>query len=86
MITVDADIGSSIERSHYALVPSHEFSFAPDLRESGEQFGQDWEHLEPDPYMADGGKYRFRRYGLYQLSATTGQLSHIPGASFYQSI
>jgi hypothetical protein len=35
--------------------------------------------------MADGGKYRFRRYGLYQLSATTGRLSHIPGASFYQS-
>ncbi len=85
MITFDADIGSSIERSHYALVPSHEFSFAPDLRESSEQFRQDWEHLEPDPYMADGGKYRFRRYGLYQLSATTGQLSHISGASFYQS-
>jgi len=36
--------------------------------------------------MADGGKYRFRRYGLYQLSATTGRLSHIPDASFYQSI
>ena len=86
MITVDADIGSSIERSHYALVPSHEFSFAPDLRESSELFRQDWEHLEPDPYMADDGKYRFRRYGLYQLSATTGRLSHIPGASFYQSI
>ena len=86
MITVDADIGSSIERSHYALVPSHEFSFAPDLRESSELFRQDWEHLEPDPYMADGGKYRFRRYGLYQLSATTGRLSHIPDASFYQSI
>ena len=86
MITVDTDIGSSIERSHYALIPSHEFSFAPDLRGSSELFRQDWEHLEPDPYMADGGKYRFRRYGLYQLSATTGQLSHIPGASFYQSI
>lgn len=85
MITVNADIGSSIERSHYALVPSHEFSFAPDLRESSELFRQDWEHLEPDPYMADGGKYRFRRYGLYQLSATTGRLSHIPDASFYQS-
>jgi len=35
--------------------------------------------------MADGGKYRFRRYGLYHLSATTSNLSHIPGASFYQS-
>jgi len=36
--------------------------------------------------MADGGKYRLRRYGLFQLSAATGHLAYIPGASFYQSI
>ncbi len=85
MITVDGDIGSSIDRAHYALVPSHEFSFAPALHKSSELLRRDWEQLELDPYMADGGRYRLRRYGLYQLSASTGQLSHIPGASFYQS-
>ena len=86
MITVDADIGSSINRAHYALVPSHKFSFAPALHDSSELLRRDWEHLELDPYMADGGRYRSRRYGVYQLSATTGQLTHIPGASFYQRI
>ena len=86
MIAVHSDIRSSIERSHYGLVPSREFSFAPALHESGELFRRDWEHLEPDPYMADGGKYRFRRYGLFRLSATTGDLSHVPDSSFYQSI
>lgn len=86
MITLEADIGSSIERAHYALVPSHDFLFSPDLHDSGELFSQDWEHLEPDPYMADGGSYRSRRYGLYQLSGMSGQLTHIPGAPFYQSI
>jgi hypothetical protein len=86
VITVDANIASNIERTHYALVPSKDFSFSPDLNDSGELLRQDWAHLEPDPYMADGGKYRFRRYGLYQLSATTSRLSHIPGTSFYQSI
>ena len=86
MITVDADIGNSINRAHYALVPSHKFSFAPALHDSSELLRQDWEHLELDPDMADGGKYRSRRYGAYELSATTGQLTHIPGASFYQSI
>ena len=86
MITVDADIGSSINRAHYALVPSHKFSFAPALHDSSELLRRDWEHLELDPYMADGGRYRSRRYGVYQLSATTGQLTHIPGASFYQGI
>ncbi|NOX70804.1 MAG: 2OG-Fe dioxygenase family protein, partial [Gammaproteobacteria bacterium] len=86
MITVDADIGSSIEQTHYALVPSQDFFFSADLNESGALFRRDWEHLELDPYMADGGSYRSRRYGLYQLSGSTGQLAHIPGASFYQSI
>ena len=86
MITVQADVGGSIERVQYALVPSHEFSLPPALHEAGESLWRDWEHLEPDPYMADGGKDRFRRYGLFLLSATTGDLNHIPGASFYQSI
>ena len=85
MITSQIDIGGCIDRDHYALVPSHKFSIAPDLHEPSERFRQDWEHLEPDPYMADGGAYRSRRYGLYQLSATTAQLTYIPGAPFYQS-
>jgi len=86
VITVDSDIGSSIERAHYALIPSHKFSFSPDLTESGQSFSRDWAHLEPDPYMADGGSYRLRRYGLFRLDAETTRLSHIPGAAFYQSI
>jgi hypothetical protein len=86
VITVDADIGSSIQQSHYALIPSQDFSFSPDLNDSSEDFRRDWAHLEPDPYMADGGSYRSRRYGLYRLSGSTGQLTPIPRASFYQSI
>ncbi len=86
LITVDTDIGSNIEKTHFALIPSQEYSFSADLAESAEFFRQDWSHLEPDPYMADGGSYRSRRYGLYQLSCTSGQLAHMPGASFYQSI
>jgi len=85
VITVDADIGASIEQTHFALVPSDEFSFAPALHESSELFRRDWDHLEPDTFMADGGNYRLRRYGLYQLCAQTGQLTHSPGAPFYQS-
>ncbi len=86
MIAVQTDIGYDIERAQYALVPSHEFSFPPALQEPGKLLRRDWEHLEPDPYMADGGQYRFRRYGLFQLSTTSGCLTHIPSRSFYQSI
>ena len=86
MIAIHTDIRNSIERNRYALVPAREFSFVAGLHGSGELFRRDWERLELDPYMADGGKYRLRRYGLFQLSAATGHLAYIPGASFYQSI
>ena len=86
MITVQTDVGGNVAGAQYALVPSREFSFPPALHEARESLSRDWDHLEPDPYMADGGKYRFRRYGLYRLSASTGHLTHIPDASFYQSI
>ncbi len=85
MITVKTDIGNCIERVQHALVPAHEFSFSSALHESIDLFRRDWENLEPDCYMADGGRYRLRRYGLYQLSAGSGRLIHVPGASFYQS-
>ncbi len=85
MITVDTDIGNCIERVQHALVPAHEFSFSTALHEFSDLFRRDWENLEPDLYMADGGRYRLRRYGLFQLSARSGRLIHIPGASFYQS-
>ncbi len=86
MITVRTDIGNCIERAQFAQVRFHEFSFSPALCESSDLFRRDWESLEPDLYMADGGSYRLRRYGLFQLSARTSQLSYIPDASFYQSI
>ncbi len=85
MITVNSDIGICIERAQHAQVPAHEFSFSLALQESSDVFRRDWDRLEPDIYMADGGSYRLRRYGLYQLSASTRRLSLIPGASFYQS-
>lgn len=76
VITIHADVGSRIEHSHYALVPSDEFSFTPESQGSMESFRCDWEHLQPDPYMADGGCYRFRRYGLFQWSAGAGVSGH----------
>ena len=85
MITVNIDIGKRIEQAHHVQVPAFEFSFSQALQESSNLFRRDWENLEPDLYMADGGKYRLRRYGLYQLSANSGRLSHVPGATFYQS-
>ena len=86
MITIDAAVSGNVDQSHFAMVPSQHFTFSPDLDKPAAYMGQDWAVLEPDPYMADGGSYRSRRYGLFQLTGATGQLTYIPDASFYQSV
>jgi len=74
-----------MRRDHCALVAADEFSFSQTLDESRLLFSRDWEDLELDPYMADGGEYRYRRYGLFELTVPTAQLVHRPDVSFFQS-
>ena len=86
MIAVQVNVGGLVENDHFALVPAHKFSFSSSLSKSRKHFSHEWDRLKLDPYMADGGRYRFRRYGLFNLSIITGRLNCIPDASFYQDI
>ena len=86
MIAVQVNVGGLVENDHFALVPAHKFSFSSSLSKSRKHFGHEWDRLKLDPYMADGGRYRFRRYGLFNLSIITGRINYIPDAFFYQDI
>lgn len=55
---------------------------APELSEllgvdSGDwdRFAKNWDELLLDTYMADGGTYRYRRYGQFELDPQTGELT-----------
>ena len=50
-------------------------------QESWDDFASSWNHLESDRFMADGGKYRFRRYSEFDVVAGTKNFSirpHVP--------
>lgn len=56
---------------------------APELFASWSEFADSYADLALDRYMADQGRYRRRRYGVYQLSAASAvQMPHQP---HYQS-
>ncbi|MGL6316839.1 2OG-Fe dioxygenase family protein [Vibrio sp. WXL103] len=44
-----------------------------------------WEELALDEYMADGGRYRYRRYGQLHKAATSEHLVLLPHAPYMQS-
>jgi hypothetical protein len=43
-----------------------------------------WDELTLDTYMADGGTYRFRRYGQFDLEPGSGELTLLPHAPYRQ--
>ena len=46
-------------------------------------FAASWNDLGPDTYMADGGRYRKRRYGVFAISGQ--QIQRQPNQPHYQS-
>ncbi len=43
-----------------------------------------WENLPRDPYLKDGGRYRFRRHASYQIKGEN--LSLVPHRAHWQSL
>lgn len=50
-----------------------------------DSFAQSWEHLELDPYMADGGRYRRRRHAVFSATRT-GPFTREAHQPHYQSV
>ncbi|MCB5164169.1 2OG-Fe dioxygenase family protein [Streptomyces bambusae] len=48
------------------------------------RFAANWESLRRDPYMTDGGTYRHRRYGQFDIDVTTGDLTQLPHGPYRQ--
>jgi len=47
-------------------------------------FAESWNHLEIDTYMADGGRFRRRRYAI--LESRAGRIRRTPHGPHYQSL
>jgi hypothetical protein len=48
------------------------------------RFAKNWEDLKLDTFMADGGTYRYRRYGQYEFTPGTGELVLLPHEPYRQ--
>lgn len=48
------------------------------------RFGKNWDDLLLDTFMADGGTYRYRRYGQFELDPESGVLTGLPHEPYRQ--
>ncbi len=79
-LTLDA----MLERDGYArLAGSDSFARLGIAPDDWAEFADSWNHLGPDVYMADGGRYRRRRHATFRCAA--GRFERRPHQPHYQS-
>src|SRR5262245_28909467 len=75
---------ASIAERGFGLMQGDEYA-ALGLQEAWRSLREDWQHLETDRYMSDGGRYRLRRYGRFFYRPATRDLRRLPHALVFQS-
>ncbi|MFI5759465.1 2OG-Fe dioxygenase family protein [Streptomyces sp. NPDC051563] len=82
---VALDATAALAGSGGHLMPSRALSDLVDADGSDwARFAAHWDELTLDTHMADGGTYRFRRYGQFELDADSGELSLLPHEPYRQ--
>jgi hypothetical protein len=80
-------IAAAMKGPRFLLLTAAEIA---DLAEAEEQiweeFSAEWDLLTPDHYMADGGKYRLRRYSRFALDTPAQRLTQLPHRPYHQSV
>ena len=84
MLQSGPNVHASIDERGFAFVPGADFRLGG-LEADWRRLTSDWTHLETDAYMADGGRYRLRRYGRFFFVPATSELRRLPHATVFQS-
>jgi hypothetical protein len=80
---VQSRIRTSVVGCGYAT--AHGTEFLGSVDQPWEDLVEDWNHLEMDLHMSDGGRYRLRRFGRFLYAPRTEALQRLPHAAVFQS-
>jgi hypothetical protein len=83
-IQLMTDVPAELERAGYSIVTADRFSLSAGTRHAFDAMLSDFEDLERDAYLPDGGSYRFRRHARFRFDPGTGELSLLPHSSYFQ--
>jgi hypothetical protein len=84
LITNDRDVRRDIAGQGFAWIPRAAWAIGPRLGPHWQRLREDWDHLELDLYLAQGAKFRLRRYGRYYWSPANDALAALPHKPYFQ--
>jgi hypothetical protein len=86
VLLLEAEAAATVHTG-FSFVPAHRMraAFGEAAMRDWPAFAESWNRLELDTYMADGGRYRRRRYAVLSADAD-GELRLEPHQPHYQSL
>jgi len=85
VLTSAKDLTQSMRDEGFAVVSAETVAeFSGVTLASLQTLSRQWEGLPRDPYLKDGGRYRFRRHASYEIKG--GSLSLVPHRAHWQSL
>jgi hypothetical protein len=80
-----ANVREALRNDGYSLVPGDRLPLDPAARTFEAALAKEWEHLETDKYLKNGGRFRERRYDRFYYLPRTGTVRLRPHRPYFQS-
>jgi hypothetical protein len=84
LITTGKKVLRDLADRGFAWVPRADWSLGPRWEPHWQRLCEDWNHLEPDRFLAHGATFRQRRYGRYYWSPRHQSLLPLPPEPYFQ--
>lgn len=85
LINTSYNIKNELTDPGYSVVPSDKIHISEELNDEKKAFFDDWNSLERDNFMNDGGEYRLRRFGRFSLDSESKKLKYQGEVDYFQS-
>ena len=86
LITTSRDVRREIADQGFAWIPRSAWWIGSSLEPHWQRLCEDWDHLELDQYLAQGAKFRLRRYGRYYWSPANDDLAAMSREPYFQPV
>jgi hypothetical protein len=84
-ISSTVDIAGDIMRTGFSIVDGAGLRVPEAVHGAVETFVASYDDLPLDPYLPDGGRYRYRRHTRYAYDTGTGELTVTENPGYYQT-
>ena len=85
LIHTSRNVCSELQDQYFSILKAKDIIYSSELESSRNQLYSEWENLELDQYLQSGDRFRYRRFGLFELNSNRNQITPACHAAYHQS-